>query len=398
MDDHSTRRVILKQGKATPFLYRHPWVFSGAVKSVQGDIADGDTVALCGYEGDFIAWGLYNSNSQIRVRLYSWDLETVPDNEFFQGLIRRAVSLRHDTLKLHEITDACRLVFSEGDGISGLTVDRYGRYLVLQVHSLALMGRIDPLVRILSELENPDGIILKNDSEIIKKEGIDIEEACLRGNVPDGAVRIREHGILYDIPLQSGQKTGFYLDQRDNRQAAASFCAGKDVLDLCCYSGGFSLNAMKSGAMSVTGVDVSSDAISLAENNARINDMSRISLIREDMFRYLAQLPVQKRYDVIILDPPRFASSHAGIEQAIKGYVRLNRAAMKVLTPGGILVSCSCSGRVGEERFAGAVLEAAHGTGRDLQVLEFRSQAPDHPVSVHCPESRYLKCLVCRVT
>lgn len=398
MDVCSTKYVILRKGKATPFLYGHPWVYSGAIASIRDDIRDGDTVALFGHGGDFIAWGLYNSKSQICLRLYSWEEGSPPDDAFLMELIRRALTLRKDVLRLHEITDAFRLIFSEGDGISGLTVDRYGPYLVLQVHSLALMRRIGPLVRMLADFESPEGILLKNDAAIMKKEGIDTEEACLLGRPPDTAVRISEHGILYDLPLQSGQKTGFYLDQRDNRRIAASFCTGKDVLDLCCYSGGFSLNAMKSGAAEVTGVDASAEAIRLAVHNAALNGMDRVTFIKEDMFAFLAGLPARKRFQVIILDPPRFASSFSGIEQAVKGYIRLNRAAISALVQGGIMVSCSCSGRVSEERFAGALLEAAHGVNRNLQILEYRSQAPDHPVSAHCPESRYLKCLVCRVT
>ncbi len=391
------RRVILKKGKATPFLYRHPWVFSGAIADVETDTADGDIVSLCGSGGDFIAWGYYNSRSQIRVRLLSWNRDVLPDDGFIGAMIGRAIRLRRDILRLDSEGDSYRLIHSEGDGIPGLTVDRYGSWLVAQIHSLALLRRTGPVIRALEEVSGIEGILLKNDADICKKEGIDVTWACLRGKEPDGPARIQVRGLRYDVAIQSGQKTGFYLDQRENRTAVSSYCGGKSVLDLCCYTGAFSMHAAKSGAVSVTGVDVSADALSAAESNASLNGIGSIRFVKEEAFKFLEECAPERKYQVIILDPPKFAPSRGGVENALSGYSRLNCLALKAIAPDGVLATCSCSGRVSMEQFTGALLEASKQSGRTVQILETRTQPQDHPVSVFCPETGYLKCLICRV-
>lgn len=394
----SLPRVVLAPGRDAPVRGGHPWLFSGAIASVAGSPADGDEVEVIAQDGSFLARGLFNARSQIRVRLYAW--EPVPlDDEFFGRRIADAVRLRMETLGLGDPQGACRLVFSEGDGLSGLTVDRYGTYLSVQLTSLALDTRREALLDALERAVHPDGMVLRTEKGILEAEGLELRDGPLRGRLPEEPVLIREGALHFAVDLRTGQKTGFYLDQRDNRARAASFARGRSVADVCCYSGGFGVTLAAAGARSVVAVDTSEPALALARGNARRNGVEdRTRQVRADAFRWLeAEAEAGRRYDMVVLDPPRFARTRKGVRQAIRAYEGLNGLAIRCLEPEGILVTNSCSGRVSPDDFLGAVGTAAAASGRRVQVLERRGQAADHPVSATCPESAYLKCLICRV-
>jgi 23S rRNA (cytosine1962-C5)-methyltransferase len=391
-------RVVLTAGRDGPARGGHPWVFSGAIASVQEEPADGDEVDVLSHDGSFIARGLFNGRSQIRVRLYAW--EPVPlDGAFFARRIADAAALRRDVLDLDDPRGACRTVFSEGDGISGLTVDRYGSHLCVQFTSLALALRRNVILEALREALHPESITLRTEKGVLGEEGLELRDGPAWGAPPDEPITVREAGLEFRVDLRTGQKTGFYLDQRDNRARAAFYGAGRTVADVCCYSGGFGVTLAAAGARRIVGVDVSRPALELARSNADVNAVGeRIELVRADAFRWLeGEASAGRRYGMIVLDPPRFARTRRGVRQALRAYSALNALALRCTERDGILVTCSCSGRVTEEEFATAVGSAAASEGRHVQILERRGQAADHPVATSCPESAYLKCLICRV-
>lgn len=390
-------RVVLLPRRARPFYGRHPWVFAGAIATVEGDPPDGGEVDLYSREGHFVARGFYNSRSQIRVRLYSWSLEAPLDGDFFRNRIGAAVRLRQ-SLGLLEPGTACRLVFSEADGVSGLTVDRYDRWLVLQFTSLALAQRKEMVIEVLVELCQPEGIYLRTERGIGQIEGLDLQDGLLWGQVPNDSIVIAEDGLLFQVNLALGQKTGFYLDQRENRTAVARHCSGRRVLDAFCYTGGFALHAARADATRVLGVDVSAPALELASNNAKLNNLDQILFLQADVFDHLQSLvSAGEQFDLIVLDPPKFARSRNAVDEALRGYRRLQALALRLLPADGILVTCCCSGLITMPMLENLLAPLAVEENREIQVLERRGQAPDHPVAITCPESDYLKCLICRV-
>jgi 23S rRNA (cytosine1962-C5)-methyltransferase len=390
--------VWLKPRKVRPFFGRHPWVLDSAIARVEGQATDGDVVDLISDKGRFVARGLFNSKSRIRVRLYTWNSAESLDDAFWQRRLEAAVALRRD-LGYDDAGGAARIVFSEADGLSGLIVDRYGEYLAVQATALAMAQRLASLTSMLVELLHPRGIVLRNERGLAQVEGIHLAEGPHWGQMPEGPVFIEEHGLRYGVDLREGQKTGFYLDQRENRRAAAGYCRGRRVLDLFCYSGGFGLAALKLGAArEVLAVDGSQKALALARANAELNGVSNIHFQQGDGFETLDALRAAgERFGTIVLDPPKFARSRAALDDALMAYHRLNRSAAELLEPGGILVTCSCSGHVTREDFLHMLAGVAQRSGRDIQVLEQRGAAPDHPVSASCLESEYLKCFICRV-
>jgi len=394
----SAGRVVLKPRRARPFFARHPWVFDSSIDHVVDSPAPGDEVDVETREGQFIARGLYNPASTIRVRLYRWD-DGPLDDAFWSESIARALRLRHVVLGLGEDESAYRLVFSEGDGLSGLTVDRYDRWLVVQFTSLALYTRRDLILRLLAASTGAEGIIARTERGIALKEGLRAGEELTIGSVPDEPVEIVENGLSYRVDLRAGQKTGYYLDQRINRRVVAGYCRDKRVLDLFCFSGGFSLNAVKhGGATAALGVDSSAPSIELCRHHAAINGIDRARFEAGDVLEVLDRLRRDgARFDVVICDPPKYARQAKDVDNALKGYLRLNQAAVDVLEPDGVLVACSCSGLVGRARFAEMIGSLAEQAGRPIQILEQRGQAPDHPISASCLETEYLKCLICRV-
>lgn len=405
-------RIVLKPKKAQPFFGRHPWVLSSAIDrieptSLEGEHfldLDGKVVDLLTDKGRFVARGLYNSRSRITIRLYTWSQEVELDEAFWQRRLERAVELRRQVG--YEPVDpaadrsesAARLVFSEADGLSGLVVDRYGDYLVLMPTSLAMAQRIDTIAQSLRAIVQPKGMILRTDPAMLKLEGFELNDGRTWGAIPKEPIVLDEYGVKLEVDLRAGQKTGFYLDQRENRRAVGEMLRGKRVLDMFCYTGGFSLAAAKSGATEVLGVDGSKPAIARAEANAARNNLPNVRFEVADGFEKLEALAAAgEMFDAVILDPPKFARGRSGVNTALMAYHRLNRTALNVLRPGGLLITCSCSGSVSREDFQLMLSGVAQKSGRDIRLLDQRGAAADHPVSATCLETEYLKCFVCRV-
>src|SRR5262245_45696517 len=395
----TTPRVVLGARRAKPFFGRHPWVYAGAIAAVEGNPADGDEVDLIAHDGNFIARGLFNSQSKIRVRLYTWQPDTPLDRDFFRHRLETALHLRRNILGLDVPGCACRLVSSEGDGLSGLTVDRYARWLVVQFTALVLARRRELLVELLRELVRPEGIYLRTERGIRQLEGLELQDGPLWGEIPKEPVVIEEAGLRFLVNLAEGQKTGFYLDQRDNRRAVAALSAGRRVLDAFCYTGGFGLHAARAGATAVLGLDVSEPALALAQENARLNGLAeRMTFRRGDVAKQLSALASEgEQFGVVILDPPKFARDRHAVEEALRGYRRLQTLALRLLEPDGILVTCCCSGLITQDMLTSLLAQLATDEQRNVQILERHGQAADHPVSASCLESTYLKCLICRV-
>ncbi len=391
-------RVLLKSRKARPFFGRHPWVLDSAIDRIEGNPADGDVVDLCSDQGRFIARGIFNSRGRIHVRLYSWNEAELLDEAFWRRRLEAALQLR-SVLGYDSPEGAARLIFSEGDGLSGLIVDRYADYLVVQVTALALAVRVPQIVPMLVDLASPQGIVLRSERDIVRAEGLDLAAGLQWGRMPEGPLEIFDQGLRFAVDLAEGQKTGLYLDQRENRTAAARYMNGRRVLDMFCYSGGFSLAAASAGkAREVLGFDTSQRALAQAQANAQRNGLGNVRFESGDVFDTLHALKTAgERFGGVVLDPPKFARSRGGVEDALRAYARLNRLAIDVLSPGGILVTCSCSGHVTRDDFFFMLVNVAQQSGRDIQVLEQRGAAADHPVSATCPETEYLKCFICRV-
>ena len=394
----SHARVILKPRRARPFFGQHPWVFPGAVERVEGEPRDGDVVDLVSTAGNFVARGLFNSQSKIRVRLYAWAEETPLDEAFFRDRLAAAVRLRDLILGLSGPGRACRLVFSESDGLSGLTVDRYDRWLVLQFTSLGMAQRRDLIADLLQELVRPDGMYVRTEKGIGQLEGLQLQDGPLRGHVPTEPITINDGGVQFLVNLAEGQKTGFYLDQRDNRLAVAGLVRDRRLLDLFCYTGGFGLHAAKRGAKSVLGVDVSEPALMLARKNAELNRLDNLVFERCHVFDRLDQLvEAGDRFGAVVLDPPKFARAGHAVEEALRGYRRLQSQSLKILEPDGILVVCCCSGLITRDMLHDLLAQLAAESKRRIQILDSRGPSADHPVSATCPETGYLKCVLCRV-
>ena len=393
----SIPQLILKQNKFGTFAGRHPWVMAKSVVKPQVEIADGDVVDLVTLEGRWVGRGIYNQRSHLCVRLYSWTRGEELNDDFWRGRLAAAVQLRR-MIGYDDPAGATRLVFSEADGLSGLIVDRYGRYLVVQVAALAMQKRLELIVPLLAELAQPAGILVRTDEKIAAQEGMERRDGVAWGEAPPTSLDVYENGLLFRVDLASGQKTGYYLDQRENHRVAAMYMKDRRVLDVCCYVGGFALAAAKiGGAREVLGIDSSEKAVLQARDHAAANQLPNVTFEVGECFRTLEQkVAAGEKFGGVILDPPRFAASRDTVDQALRAYHRLNRLAVQLLEPGGILVTCSCSGRVSREQFLKMLSGVSQKTGRDLQILEQRGPAPDHPVRISCPETDYLKCFVCR--
>lgn len=372
-------------------------MLDSAIERIEGAPVDGDEVDLISDRGQWVARGAINSQSRIRVRLYTWREGESLDDAFWRRRLEGALGWRK-RLFPDQSDAAVRLVASEADGLSGLTVDRYGDFLVVQVTALALAKRLDRLVPMLAELAASKGILVRSDREMTKLEKLAVPDELAWGQAPEGPVFISEHGVRYGVDLESGQKTGFFIDQRDNRKRAAGYLRGRRVLDLFCYTGGFALCAASAGASDVLGIDSSAKAVALAKANAELNGLAHVRFEAADCFKSLEALAAEgRRFGGIVLDPPKFARNRQGVEEALRAYHHLNRQAVELLEPDGILTTCSCSGHVSREDFLHMLAEVAQRSGREIQVLEQRGAAPDHPTSATCLETEYLKCFICRV-
>ncbi len=391
--------VLVKAKRARPFFGRHPWVLDTAIDRIEGTPADGDVVDLATHEGRFIARGIWNASSRLRVRLYAFESDVPLDAPFWRSRIDAAIALRR-TLGLDDRAGAARLINSEGDDLSGLIVDRYGDHLAIQVTSLAMAGRLDAICDALEATVKPAGILLRGaDRGLSKLEGLHLPDRVIRGTAPEGPVFIREGSLSWGVDLTEGQKTGFYLDQRENRRAAALLARDRRVLDLFCYSGGFAVTcAITGSARNVLAVDGSAKATALARANADFNGAANVTVETADAFGRIDSLAAAgEKFGMVILDPPKFARSRGAIEEALRAYHRINRVAVDLLEPGGILVSCSCSGSVSRDDFLEMLSAVAQRSGRQIAMLECRGAAPDHPVSASCLEGEYLKCVIARV-
>ncbi len=391
--------VFIKPKRARPFFGRHPWVLDSAILRVDGNPDSGAVVDVVTHDGNFIARGLWNASSRIRVRLYSFTQDQALDQLFWNARIENAVALRQQ-LHLFSKKTGCRLINSEGDNLSGVIVDQYGPYLAVQVTALAMAERLDMICDSLERIVQPKGILLRGaERGLGKLEGLHLPDRLLRGEPPDGPIFVEEHGLRFGVDLTEGQKTGYYLDQRENRQAASRYAAGRRVLDMFCYSGGFGVASAVSGnASSVLSVDSSIKAISRARANAELNNATTMTVEQADAFEKLASLDEENaKFGMVVLDPPKFARSRASASDALRAYHRINRLGVDLLEPGGVLVTCSCSGAITRDDFLMTLSAVAQRSGRTLQLLEYRGAAPDHPVNLHCLEGEYLKCVIARV-
>jgi 23S rRNA (cytosine1962-C5)-methyltransferase len=394
-------RVVLKPRRAQPFFGRHPWVFAGAIQYVEGACQDGDVVDVLSDKQKFIARGIMNTRSKLHVRLYGWNESEPLDAAFWRSRLTRALRMRETLVRdaAGGGERAMRLVFSEADGMSGLIADRYADHLVVQLNALAMV-RCWPLLQpLFVELVRPVSILLRSDQSMLREEGMEPQAGVAWGTGPDGPVFVDEYGLRLRVDLLVGQKTGLYLDQAENHRAAAAYLSGRRVLDLFCYTGGFSLAAVGlGGAASAWGVDGSQRAITTAQANAELNGLANVRFDRGDVFKTMDSLSSSgEKFGGVILDPPKFARSRRQLDEALRAYYRINRLAVELLEPGGTLVTCSCSGGITREDFLLMLSGVAQKSGRDIQVLEQRGAAPDHPVSLTCLETEYLKCFICRV-
>ncbi len=392
------KKIILKDSREKSLLRRHPWIFSGAIGRVEGAPADGDAVQIHAAQGAFLAHAAYNSKSQITARVWSWREADNIDTDFFRIKITQAVAARK-ALNIAQHSTGMRLIHGESDGLPGLVVDQYGEVLVMQIGSAGAERWRDTCADILQELCNPVCIYERSDSDSRALEGMPQRNGVLRGSLPE-FLTIEEHGLRFAVDVAHGQKTGFYLDQRDNRALTGTLAQDKDVLNCFCYSGGFSLYALRGGAKSVLSIDSSEEALQLAQRNVELNklDGSRAEWQCADVFTALRKLRDQNRkFDLIILDPPKFAPTAAFAEKAARGYKDINLLGFKLLRPGGLLATYSCSGGISDDLFQKIIAGAALDAGVDAQIVYKLHAAPDHPVLLSFPEGAYLKGLVLRV-
>ena len=387
------KKAVLIPGKEKRVFSRHPWIFRSDIARVEGDIIPGDVLDICSSKGKFLARGFYNPASQIALRILTYRDEPI-DRDFIAGRVREAIFYRRTFADLH----SCRMIFAESDRLPALIVDSFGDVLVLQCLALGMERfKQDVVDALVSEL-HPAGIWERNDVPVRRLEGLEMQTGLLYGNVPD-RVQMTENGIHFWVDVKEGQKTGFFLDQKENRAAIAPFVRGKRVLDCFTHTGSFALHAGYYGASEVTGVDISEFACAFAEENARLNRLeNRVRFITANAFDLLAEESREgKKYDVIILDPPAFTKSRSTVDSARRGYKEINLRAMKMLEPGGFLITCSCSQHILPDVFQDIVRDAASDARVLLRQVEFRTQGKDHPILPFAPETQYLKCGIYQV-
>lgn len=391
----------LKRGRERPVENRHPWIFSGAVEAVYGDPAPGDLVAVVDARDRWLATAYYNPRSQIRARILTWESDDIVDEEWWRGRLEAALT-RRAALQFEPATTAYRLVNAEADFLPGLVVDRYGDYLVLQALTMGIERRKAELADILLELTGVAGVVERSDVDVREKEGLPVERGLLAGRAPPGVVEIRENNLRFAVDLLEGHKTGLYLDQRENRALLGQprFVAGKELLNVFAYTGGFAVCAAAGGAGPITNVDSSVAVLEQAERNMALNGFDRPGdeYLAGDAFEVLRHYrDTERQFDLIVLDPPKFAYSQRDVQPACRGYKDLNWLALRLLRPGGLLATFSCSGLVDADLFQKVVFGATVDAGRDAQILFRLGQAPDHPILLTFPESAYLKGLLLRV-
>jgi 23S rRNA (cytosine1962-C5)-methyltransferase len=423
--------IILKRNRAKPVLQRHPWIFSGAIQRVEGAPVDGSIVEVYDAGRNWLARGYINQHSQITVRLLTWREDDVIDRGFWRRRLQRALAARHklglsqaSSPRLRDIsrpspTTAYRLVHAESDYLPGLVVDRYDQWLVVQFLTMGMDQRRGEIVELLGDLLAPRGIYERSDVDVREQEGLEQRTGLLWGDEPPRQVEIMENHLRFLVDIQEGHKTGFYLDQRDNRQRFSTFCAGAEVLDAFAYTGAFAAYAAAGHASSITLVDSSAPSLELARKNLALNlnrwgritdpvsagqekqprlNSPAVEYVEGDVFSVLRGYRAENRlFDVMVLDPPKLAHTRRQVERASRAYKDINLLAFQLLRPGGTLFTFSCSGRVSADLFQKIVFGALADTDRQAQIIRYLAQGPDHPVALTFPEGAYLKGLICRV-
>jgi 23S rRNA (cytosine1962-C5)-methyltransferase len=391
--------VTLKKNRERSLRRRHPWIFSGAIASVEGAPNAGDIVRVLDHAGNTVAWGYYNAQSQIQVRVLDWQPEAVVDEDWWHARLKRAIEWRRALPMLRD-ADAVRLVYAEADGLPGLIVDRYGDTVVVQALTAGI-ERVKPILsEMLVELAQPRCLYERSDADARKIEGLPPATGPLHGDAPARLIEINEGKCRFLVDVAAGHKTGFYLDQRENRAAVSCYAQSRTLLDLFSYSGGFAVHALRNGAERATLVESSPAALELERRHAAINDIEaeRLEMVGGNVFDVVrAYRGTGRTFDMVVCDPPKFAPTRQQLPKAERAYKDVNLMAMRLLEPGGILVTFSCSGALSVEEFSRIIAWASLDAGRDVQILQRLAQASDHPVDPRFPESEYLKGLVCRV-
>ena len=386
--------ITLKKGREKSLKRRHPWIFSGAVEKASGKA--GDTLEVRDSSGKTLALAAYSPKSQIRARVWTFDPKESVGVDFFRNRIQRALALREALWSARQ-TNALRLVNAESDGLPGLVVDRYADVLVAQFLAAGVERWREPILDLLNEISGCEAIFERSDSEVRKLEGLTARVGFARGNRNASRCPILENGLHFRVDVEQGQKTGFFLDQRDNRQRVRALAAGREVLDGFSYTGGFSIAALAGGASRVTAIESSASALEVAKENLAANplDGSKVEFVQADVFKHLRKLRDQNaKFGLIVLDPPKFAPTAAQVQKAARAYKDINLWALKLLAPGGLLATFSCSGGVSVELFQSIVAGAAVDAEVDAKIIERFGAAADHPVALEFPEGDYLKGLL----
>lgn len=390
--------LVLEEGKEKSAIRKHPWIFSGAVRQVKGSPQSGDSVEVRSAHGEFLGIAAYSPESQIRARFWTFKEHASIDRDFFSRILDKAIENRKSRgFDVRDPKSAFRLVYAENDGIPGCIIDKYGQVLSVEILSAGAEKFRAEIYGLLAEKLSPLGILERCDSDVRTKEGLPLRKGIVHGNVPKEPVEILENGIRFDIDVWNGHKTGYYLDQRNARLEVGAFARGKRVLNCFSYTGGFGLFALKNGAESVTEVDVSKEALAIATALIQKNgfDESRAELLEADVFSYLRKCrDSRKEFDLIVLDPPKFIENKSHLTKGSRGYKDINLLALKLLAPGGMLATFSCSGLMTMDLFQKIVADAALDAHRDVQIIRRFGQPADHPVKSSFPEGQYLKGLL----
>lgn len=394
-----TARLFLAKGREKSLLRRHPWVFSGAVTRVEGNAVSGETIDVCDFQGKWLARAAFSPQSQIRARVWTFDQQESVDRDFFINRLQTAQQWRTLLAKRDDLT-GYRLIAGESDGMPGITIDRFQNFIVLQLLSAGAEYQRANLVAALQHCYPECAIYDRSDVAVRKKEGLPLTQGSVVGEEPPALLPIREHGMQILVDIKEGHKTGFYLDQRDSRLAARRFAANAKVLNCFSYTGAFAVSALMGGCEHVISVDTSQAALDVARQNVELNqlDLSKAEFVRDDVFQLLRKYRDEgRKFDLIIMDPPKFVENKSQLAGACRGYKDINMLALNLLSSGGILLSFSCSGLMPIELFQKILADAALDAGCDVQFIEQYRQAADHPVIASYPEGLYLKGFACRV-
>ncbi|USD66504.1 class I SAM-dependent methyltransferase [Vibrio sp. SCSIO 43136] len=396
-----TAAIYLVKGRDKSLRRKHPWIFSRGIQKITGEPQLGETVDVFAQDGKWLAKAAYSPHSQIRARVWSFDKKESIDQDFFEKRIKEALLLREDVIERDGLT-GFRLIAAESDGLPGITIDKYENFLVCQLLSAGAEFHKATLVEALKAVFPKCSVYERSDVAVRKKEGLEETTGVLHGEMPPKSVVIEENGVKISVDIVEGHKTGFYLDQRDSRQQAMKYVKDKEVLNCFSYTGGFGLYALKGGAKRVINADVSQPALDTAKHNAQLNEFDiskkRAVFLNADVFKLLREYRDQgTKFDVVIMDPPKFVSSKNNLTSGANGYKDINMLAMQILKPGGTLLTYSCSGLMSTDLFQKVIADAAVDAGRSVKFVERFEQAADHVVDTAYPEGFYLKGFACKV-